>query len=111
MRAVLAIAVMSVAVATSAADPEEARIEQLMSAPAKAATTAKPDKKAAAKTDADSVSSLVGQRVTVETRLRGVYLGTLTAVTRDALTLAIELPTRSLSYTLPRGDVASVTPR
>lgn len=101
------------AVGVSAADPDEARIEQLMTAPAATAkaTPAKPDKKAAAKSDTDTVASLVGQRVAVETRQRGVYIGTLTAVTRDAVTLAIQLPSRLLSHTVPRGDIAAVTPR
>lgn len=101
------------AIGVDAADPDETRIEQLMTAPAAAAkaATAKPDKKAAAKNDADTVTSLIGQRVAVETRQRGVYIGTLTAVTRDAVTLAIQLPSRLLSHTLPRGDIAAVTPR
>lgn len=111
MRAMWVIAVLAFAAGASAADPDEARVEQLMNAPAKPAVAAKPDKKAAGKNEADSAGSLIGQRVVVETRLRGIYLGTLTAATRDALTLAIELPTRSLSYTLPRGDVASITAR
>jgi len=112
MRAVWASAVMAVALNAFAANPDEAQIEQLMNAPAKpAATPAKPDKTTAAKNEPDSAASLVGQRVAVETRQRGFYVGTLTAVTRETLTLAIELPTRSVSYSLPRGDVASVTAR
>lgn len=113
MRAVWASAVMAVAMNAFAANPDEAQIEQLMNAPAKPATAApaKPDRKGAAKNETDSAVSLVGQRVAVETRQRGFYVGTLTAVTRETLTLAIELPTRSVSYSLPRGDVASVTAR
>lgn len=96
-----------------AADPNEAKVEQLMAAPKATAATAKPDPKAAkAKAnEADSAAGLVGQRVAVQTRSNGLYLGTLTAVTRDALVLAIELPTRTLSYTLPRNSVAGVTAR
>lgn len=112
MRAVWASAVMAVAMDAFASSPDEAQIEQLMNAPARpAAATARPEKKGAAKNEPDSAASLVGQRVAVETRQRGFYIGTLTAVTRETLTLAIELPARSVSYSLPRGDVASVTVR
>lgn len=113
MRVVWASAVMAVAVNTFAASPDEAQIEQLMNAPARpaAAVAARPDRRSAAKNETDSTASLVGQRVAVETRQRGFYIGTLTAVTRETLTLAIELPARSVSYSLPRGDIASVTVR
>lgn len=110
MRAVWASAVMAVAANAFAASPDEAQIEQLMNAPATAAAV-KPERRNAAKNESDSTASLVGQRVAVETRQRGFYIGTLTAVTRETLTLAIELPARSVSYSLPRGDVASVTAR
>lgn len=112
-----AYAVLMLVVASTrllAADPNEAKIEQLMAAPAKAtAAAAKADPKTAkAKAnEPDSAASLVGQRVAVQTRSNGLYLGTLTAVTRDALVLAIELPTRTLSHTVPRSSVAGVTPR
>lgn len=114
MRACAVLILAAASMDLLAADPNEARIEQLMAAPAKAtAATAKPDPKAAkAKAnEPDSASGLVGQRVAVQTHGNGLYLGTLTAVTRDALVLAIELPTRTLSYTLPRSSVAGVTPR
>jgi len=114
MRAIWAVAGFAVAAAGHAADGAETRLEQLIRAPAATAPAKSADRKAdkkAARTEADSVAGLVGQRVTVETRLRGLYIGTLTAVTRDALILAIDLPSRSLSYSLPRADVASVNSR
>lgn len=114
MRAMWLMAGLVAAAAAAAAEPDEARVEQLMNAPAapaKPAAAAKPDKKAAAQNDNDTVASLVGQRVAVETRQRGVYIGILTAVTRDAITLAITLPSRELGYSLPRADVAAVTAR
>lgn len=114
MRAMWLIAGLAAAVGAAAADPDEARIEQLMvapAAPAKPVAAAKPDKKAAAQTDNDTAAGLVGQRVAVETRQRGVFIGTLTSVTRDALILMIPLPSRELSYTVPRGDVTAVTAR
>jgi hypothetical protein len=77
-----------------------------------AAFAAKPgDARARKAPEPDAAAALVGQRVAVETRASGLYLGLLTAVSRDALTLAIELPGRSISYTLPRGNVARITPR
>lgn len=114
MRTIGALALFALAFGAAASDTEEARIEQLMAAPDKPAAPAKADRKAdakAAKNDSDTVASLVGQRVAVETRQRGIYIGTLTAATRDALVLLIQLPTRELSYSLPRGDIAAVTPR
>lgn len=117
MRSMWLMAGLVVAVAATAASPDETRVEQLMTASATPATppkpgaAAKPDKKAAAQNDSDTVASLVGQRVAVETRQRGVYIGTLTAVTRDAITLMIQLPSRELGYSLPRGDVTAVTAR
>lgn len=113
MRSMWLMAGLVVAAAATAADPDETRVEQLMAAPASPAkpAAAKPDKKTAAQNDNDTVASLVGQRVAVETRQRGVYIGTLTAVTRDAITLVIPLPSRELAYSLPRSDVAAVTAR
>jgi len=115
MRTIGALASFALAFGAAASDTDEARIEQLMNAPDKPAAPAKADRKAdakaAAKNDADTIASLVGQRVAVETRQRGIYIGTLTAATRDALILLIQLPARDLSYSLPRGDVAAVTPR
>lgn len=114
MRACAVLILAAASMDLLAADPNEARIEQLMAAPAKApAAAAKPDAKAAkAKAnEPDSAAGLVGQRVAVQTRSNGLYLGTLTAVTRDALVLAIELPSRTLSHTLPRSDVAGVSAR
>jgi len=101
---------LALAFPAHSAGPDEARVEQLLAArPEAAAPAAKPARGKAA--EADSAAGLVGQRVVIETRSRGVYLGTLTAVSRDALTLAIELPTRSLSYTMPRANVARIAPR
>lgn len=114
MRSMWLLAGLVAAAAATAADPDEAHVEQLMAAPAppaKPAPAAKPDKKAAAQNDNDTVASLIGQRVAVETRQRGVYIGTLTAVTRDSITLVIPLPSRELGYSVPRGDVAAVTAR
>jgi hypothetical protein len=117
MRAMWLMAGLVAAAVAAAADPDEARVEQLMTAPAKPAVAAKPDKaakadkKAAAQNDNDTVTSLVGQRVAVETRQRGVYIGTLTAVTRDTVTLLIPLPSRELGYSLPRSDITAVTAR
>ncbi|WP_257387592.1 hypothetical protein [Tahibacter caeni] len=114
MRTIGALALFALAFGAAASDTDEARIEQLMLAPDKPAAPAKANRKAdakAAKNDTDAVASLVGQRVAVETRQRGIYIGTLTAATRDVLTLLIQLPARDLSYSLPRGDVAAVTPR
>lgn len=114
MRTIGALALFALAFGAAASDQDEARIEQLMSAPDKPAAPAKADRKAdakATKNDTDTVASLIGQRVAVETRQHGIYIGTLTAATRDALVLLIQLPARDLSYSLPRGDVAAVTPR
>jgi nucleoid-associated protein YgaU len=115
MRAMWLIAGLAAAAGAAAADPDETRIEQLMTAPAtpaKPAAPAKADKKAAAQAaENDTAAGLVGQRVAIETRQRGVFIGTLTSVTRDALILMIPLPSRELSYTVPRGDVAAVTAR
>ena len=115
MRAMWMLAGWLAAACAVAAGPDEAKVEQLMNAPAapvKPAAPLKADKKAAAaQAENDTVTSLVGQRVAVETRQRGVYIGTLTAVTRDAVTLLIQLPSRDLSYSVPRGDIAAVTAR
>lgn len=115
MRACAVLILAAASMDLLAADPNETRIEQLMAAPAKApaAAAAKPDPKAAkAKAnEPDSAAGLVGQRVAVQTRSNGLYLGTLTSVTRDALVLAIELPSRTFSHTVPRSNVAGVTAR
>lgn len=115
MRTIGALALFALAFGAAAGDMDEARIEQLMSAPDKPAAPTRADRKAdakaAAKNDTDTIATLVGQRVAVETRQHGIYIGTLTAATRDALVLLIQLPARDLSYSLPRGDVAAVTPR
>lgn len=112
MRGVVFSMLLLAALPALGAGPDEARVEQLLAArpePAAPAAKGKPARGKAA--EADSATSLVGQRVVVETRSQGVYLGTLTAVSRDALTLAIELPARSVSYTMPRANVARITPR
>ncbi|MCQ4165950.1 hypothetical protein [Tahibacter harae] len=112
MRAVMLSMLSLAALPALAAGPDEARIEQLLAAKPEAAAPAAKGKPARGKAaETDSAASLVGQRVVVETRSQGVYLGTLTAVSRDALTLAIELPARSVSYTLPRANVARIAPR
>ena len=115
MRAMWMMAGWLAAAGAVAAGPDEAKVEQLMNAPATPARPAAPTKAerkaAASQAENDTVASLVGQRVAVETRQRGVYIGTLTAVTRDAVTLLIQLPSRDLSYSLPRGDIANVTAR
>lgn len=113
MRACAVLILAAASMSLQAADPNEARIEQLMAAPAKSPAPAKPEPKAAKGkvSELDSAAGLVGQRVAVQTRSNGLYLGTLTAVSRDELVLAIELPSRTLSYSLPRSSVAGVTPR
>lgn len=111
MRAVMLSMLLLAALPAFGAGPDEARVEQLLAAKPEAAAPAAKGKPARGKAEADSAASLVGQRVVVETRSHGVYLGTLTAVSRDALTLAIELPARSVSYTMPRANVARIAPR
>ncbi|MBL8300842.1 MAG: hypothetical protein JNN30_21075 [Rhodanobacteraceae bacterium] len=114
LRSITLAAGLAIAAAGLAVEPDESRVEQLMAAPAappKPAAAAKPDKKAAAQNDNDTVASLVGQRVAVETRQHGVYIGTLTAASREAITLLIPLASRELNYSLPRSDVAAVTAR
>lgn len=111
MRSVWILAACGVVATATAADPAESRIEQLMQAPARSAPAPKAAERKTTKAEADGVAGLVGQRVAVETRQRGIYIGTLSAVTRDTLVLAIALPSRSLSYSVARADVSSVTAR
>ncbi|TDR47424.1 hypothetical protein DFR29_10283 [Tahibacter aquaticus] len=113
MRALMVVMLAAASMDVAAADPSEAKIDQLMSAAAKpaAARPAEPKAAKAKANEPDSATSLVGQRVAVTTRSNGLYLGTLTSVTRDALVLAIELPSRNLSYSVPRSSVASISPR
>jgi hypothetical protein len=113
MRGVLpSIVLLSATFPVFAAGPDEARVEQLLAARPESAAPAPAAKATRGKTaEPDSATSLVGQRVVIETRNRGVYLGMLTATSRDSLTLVIELPTRSVSYTMPRAQVARIAPR
>ncbi|UXI68465.1 hypothetical protein [Tahibacter amnicola] len=99
------------------APTQEERISRMMQQPAASPAppaapkaAAKPARKGKAAAP-DPHESLIGQNVAVETGDRGLYLGVLTAVSKDALTLEITLPTRRIAFPIARSSVARVTPR
>ena len=112
MRALLLLLYLLSAGVAAVSVNDEAYVEQLLrDAGNRAAPVAQKPAVRGKTADVDEAAGLVGQRVVVQTLDRGVYLGTLTAVTRESLTLAITSTSRSVSQTIPRSTVSAITPR
>jgi hypothetical protein len=101
---IFSLALACTGAVAASADSDETRIEQLIHRPvAVAKPLVKSAKSAAAK--ANDAATWLGHRVRVETIDHGLYLGTLQTLNSEAITLLVELPKRTLTYTLPRTAV------